>query len=304
MQSLRPFPGPSESAFPGSLWMSMNIWILESENVGLNLAVSGEWDLVVHLLQTMGRMIGCPLVWSSWSSSSDATQTSATVLIIRSEIKLGKSSSSSTHYPLLPKLHNHKWLWQALRFLLLLNLPFYFLPGPRPWVCPHSVIPTEGCQGQGKTTPWPHSQRTRSQGLSPEVCCTKARAWSPGCFCLVRLLDHKAQSCLCFSGPLPWAGLALGTSFSTSTSCWQLHAGGLPMGGHCLLLQAASSLLFVKAVLQGSTNWCLPQRMTFINSVPWGFAVGAAGPRARREGRAGHSGRWNLAQADVECLLQ
>lgn len=41
MQSHRPFPGPSESAFPGSLWMSMNIWTLESENVGLNLAVSG-----------------------------------------------------------------------------------------------------------------------------------------------------------------------------------------------------------------------------------------------------------------------
>lgn len=119
-----------------------------------------------------------------WSGAHDLglplltpAQTSAALLIIRSEIKLGKSSSSSTHHPLLtlPELHHHKWLWQALGFLLLLNLPLYFLPGPRPWVCPFSMIPTEGCQRQGKSTPWPHSQRTRSQGLSPEVCCTNAR---------------------------------------------------------------------------------------------------------------------------------
>lgn len=256
MQSLRPFPELTESAFPGSLWMSMNIWTLESENVGLNMVVSGERDLIVHLFHFCRLWGGWLAV--HWSGAHDLdlsllmpAQISATVLIIRSEIKLEKPSSSSTHHPLLtlPRLHNHKWLLQAPRFLLLLNLPLYFLPGPRPWVCPYSMIPTEGCQGQGKSTPWPHSQRTRHQGLSPEVCCTKARgaAWSPGCFCLVRLLDHKAQSCLCFSGPLPWAGPALGTSFSTfhkllATPCWGFANGrSLSAAPSCFLPAACES---------------------------------------------------------------
>lgn len=50
------------------------------------------------------------------------------------------------------------------------NLPSHFLPGHSPCFCPSSSIPTEGCQGQGKTAPWPCSQMTRSQKLTQEVC--------------------------------------------------------------------------------------------------------------------------------------
>lgn len=159
-----------------------------------------------------------------------------------------------THYPLLtlPRLHISRWLWQVPGFLLLLNLPLYFLSGPRPWVMPLALIPSEGCQKQGKSAPWPCSQRTRSQGLSRDICCTKARqdAWSPDCFCLVGLLDHTAQSCLCFSGPLPWAGLALGTSFPTfykllATPCWGF-ANGRPLSAapSCFLPAVCESGFF------------------------------------------------------------
>lgn len=72
-----------------------------------------------------------------------------------------------------------------------------------------------------------------------------------------------------------------------------------------MLLGAAASLLFVKAVLRGSTACCLPQRMTFIKAVSWGFAAGPAGWKTRRsagEPATVADGIW--PRADVECLLQ
>lgn len=113
-----------------------------------------------------------------------------------------------------------------------------------------------------------------------------------------RLSDDKAQACLCCSSPLPWAGLALGISFFTFYMllavrwCWGV-ANGRPL--------SAALSCFLPAVCESSSSWehrlMPPQRMTFIKAVAWGFTVGAAGQRARREGeRSGYSGRWTLAQ--------
>lgn len=113
----------------------------------------------------------------------------------------------------------------------------------------------KGTRDKAKVLPGPAPKNTRSQGLSQGVCCTQPRlglSEVQAAFCLVRLLAHKAQSCLCCSGPLPWAGLALGISFSTfhkllATPCWGF-ANGRPLSA----APSCFSLLFVKAVLQGS----------------------------------------------------
>lgn len=140
------------------------------------MAVSGERDLVVHLLHFCRLWGGWLAV--HWSGAHDLdlpflkpAQTSSAILIVQSEIKLGKSSSSSTHHPLLtlPRLHNHKWLWQAPRFLLLLNLPLYFLPGPRPWVCPllcDSYRRVPGMRQKYSLAPFPKDKKPRAESRS------------------------------------------------------------------------------------------------------------------------------------------
>lgn len=75
----------------------------------------------------------------------------------------------------------------------------------------------------------------------------------PGCVCW--LLEDKAQACLRRSSPLPRAALSPGTSCSAIHMLLATRsrggAGGLPTGGHWLLLRAASPLLFMEAALRG-----------------------------------------------------
>lgn len=136
---------------------------------------------------------------------------------------------------------------------------------------------------------------------------TRAQAaWSPGCVCWGEVIGWQGTglSLLLQSPALGWP-CALAPPSPLSTCWWQSSARGLLMGGRCLLLPAAASLLFAKAVPQGSTAWCLAQRMPVIKAVAWGFTVRVAGLRVRREGTdlaTAANGIW--PRVDVESLLQ
>jgi len=121
----------------------------------------------------------------------------------------------------------------------------------------------------------------------------------------VKLLDHKTQSCLCCSGPLPWAGLALGISFHTfhkrlATPCWGFANGRpLSVAPSCFLPAVCESNPSREQGLLPSTKNGFHQLLGH-EALQWGLLD--QGPEGREELATVADGIW--PRADVECLLQ
>lgn len=178
------------------------------------------------------------------------------------------------------------------------KVPSHFLPGLSPCCCPSSPDPPEECQGQAKTAPWPCSHMTRNQKLIQEVCSAESRAGALGAQAVsagVRLLDDKAQACLCRSCLLPRAGLALGICFPIlhmllATQCWGVASRRPP---------STARSCFLPAVCESSSSWEHDLMPSTKNDFHQGCGAGSASWAAGlSEGQEGGEEVWLQRQME------